>query len=77
MPCLIKKRYLEAIGYYPEGNIVPGSDIFKPQYALKGDPCISGDNVFIQRLNTIGVQHWSVFDSIIYHFQEGEMRDTI
>ena len=56
---------------------MPGSDIFSPHYALKDEPCIPGDNVFIQRLNTIGVEHWTVFDSIVYHFQEGEMRDTV
>jgi hypothetical protein len=76
MPCLIKKRYLEAIQYFPEGNIVPGSDIFKPQYAKRGEACIPGDQVFIKKLNTIGITHWSAFDSIVYHFQEGEMRDT-
>ena len=75
MPCLIKKEYLEAINYYPEGNIVPGSNIFNPVYAKRGEPCIPGDHVFIKRLNTFGITHWTAFDSIVYHFQEGEMRD--
>jgi hypothetical protein len=76
MPCLIKKKYLDEINYYPEGNIVPGSDIFNPVYAKKGEPCETGDRVFIRKLNSIGITHWSAFDSIVYHFQEGEMRDT-
>jgi hypothetical protein len=76
MPCLIKKDHLEKVGYYPEGNIVPGSDMFNPVYARLGEPCIPGDVIFIEKLKTIGVRHWSAFDSIIYHFQEGEMRDT-
>jgi glycosyltransferase involved in cell wall biosynthesis len=76
MPCLIKKKYLEAINYYPEGNIVPGSDIFNPVYAKLGENCTPGDHVFIKKLNTLGIQHWTVFNSIVYHFQEGEMRDT-
>jgi hypothetical protein len=75
MPCLIKKEYLEKINYYPEGNIVPGSDIFNPKYAKKGEPCIPGDNVFVEKLKTINIEHWTVFNSIVYHFQEGEMRD--
>ena len=76
MPCLIKKEHLEKVGYYPEGNIVPGSDMFNPVYSQLGEPCIPGDAVFIEKLKTIGVLHWSAFDSIVYHFKEGEMRDT-
>ena len=74
---LIKKEHLEKINYYPEGNICPESDIFHPIYAKIGEPCISGDNVLISRLKTIGIEHFTHFNSIIYHFQEGEMRDTI
>jgi hypothetical protein len=76
MPCLIKCEHLEKINYYPEGNIIPGSDIFNPVYAKLGEFCIPGDQVFIKRLNTINVEHYTAFDSIVYHFQEGEMRDT-
>jgi hypothetical protein len=77
MPMLIKKEHMEKINYYPEGNIVPGSDIFNPEYAKIGEQCISGDTVLINKLKTIGVEHFTNFNSIIYHFQEGEMRDTI
>ena len=77
MPMLIKKEYMEKINYYPEGNIVPGSDIFNPVYAKEGEHCISGDRVLIEKLKTIDVQHFTSFNSIVYHFQEGEMRDTI
>ena len=76
MPCLIKKSHLEAINYYPEGNIVPGTDIFNPRYARLNENCIPGDQVFMAKLQTIGVTHWTSFDSIVYHFQQGEMRDT-
>ena len=75
MPLLIKKEYMEKINYYPEGNIVPGSDIFNPVYAKIGEPCISGDNVLMSKLKTIGIEHFTNFSSIVYHFQEGEMRD--
>ena len=77
MPMLIKKEHMEAIGYYPEGNICPGGDMFNPTYARLGEPCIPGDKVLIEKLKTIGVKHYTTFDSIVYHFQEGEMRDTI
>jgi glycosyltransferase involved in cell wall biosynthesis len=76
MPCIIKKIYLEAVGYYPEGNITPDSNIFNPTYAKRGEPCISGDIVLVKKLNRIGVHHFTSFNSIVYHFQEGEMRDS-
>ncbi len=77
MPCLIKKEHLEQINYYPEGNVLPGSDIFNPIIAKKGEPCIPGDQIFVKKLELINVEHCTAFDSIVYHFQEGEMRDTI
>uniref|UniRef100_A0A6C0JU55 Glycosyltransferase 2-like domain-containing protein n=1 Tax=viral metagenome TaxID=1070528 RepID=A0A6C0JU55_9ZZZZ len=76
MPCIIKKEHLERVGYYPEGNIIPGTDIFNPRYARLGEHCIPGDKVFMAKLSTIGVTHGTAFDSIVYHFQQGEMRDT-
>jgi len=78
MPLLIKKDYLEKVNYYPEGNIEEGSDMFNPIYTISSDVysgkkrCISGDIVLIKKLSSIGVEHFTVFDSIIYHFQEGE-----
>ena len=75
MPILIRKADMEQVGWFPEGNIVPTSNIFSPQYAVQGQACISGDKVFIQKLATIGIQHSTHFGSIVYHFQEGEMRD--
>lgn len=77
MPMLIKKEYMEKINYYPEGNIIPGSDLFNPEYAKLGEPCMPGDQVLIAKLKTIGIEHHTSFKSIVYHFQEGEMRDTI
>ena len=75
-PILIKKKHAEQVNYYPEGNIVPGSDAFNPKYAKVGEQCIPGDRVFIYKLKTIGVEHYTAFDSIVYHFQQGEMRDN-
>jgi len=73
MPLLIKKAHFDKIGGYPEGNIVPNSDIFMPIIAKKGADCIPGDKIFVKKLETIGVYHKTSFDSIVYHFQSGEM----
>jgi len=76
MPMLIKKEHIEKINYFPEGNIQPGSELFYPSYARQGEPCISGDKVFVSKLESIGIKHLTNFNSIVYHFQEGETRDT-
>jgi hypothetical protein len=76
MPCILKKSTLEKINYYPEGNSKPDSNIHSPTYAMKGEDCIPGDQVFVKKLNEIGISHWTDCNSIVYHFQEGEMRDT-
>ncbi|MGA2237705.1 MAG: glycosyltransferase family 2 protein [Candidatus Bathyarchaeia archaeon] len=73
MPLLIRREDFLKVGGYPEGNIVPGSDIFHPVTAEQGKPCISGDNVLMQKLASVGVCHQTAMDSIVYHFQRGEM----
>ena len=59
MPYLLKKESFSKILGYPEGN-------------LNGIP---GDQVFIQRLSSIGIHHYTCFSSIVYHVQEGESKD--
>jgi hypothetical protein len=76
MPLLIKTEYMRKINYYPEGNITTDSDLYSPKYALQGEGCIPGDHVLVRKLNNIGIHHFTDFNSIVYHFQEGEMRDT-
>ncbi|MFA3783812.1 glycosyltransferase [Melioribacteraceae bacterium 4301-Me] len=73
MPLLIKREHFDAVGGYPEGNIVPGSNPFQPIIAKKGEACISGDVVLMQKLSSIGIFHKTAFDSLVYHFQCGEM----
>ena len=73
MPLLISKQVFDSVGGYPEGNIVPTSDMFNPIIAKKGKPCIPGDFVFMRKLESKGVKHYTAFDSIVYHFQNGEM----
>lgn len=77
MPLFIKTKYLKEINFYPEGNIKVTSNLYTPEYALPGEPCIPGDQVLVRKLNNIGIEHYTDFNSIVYHFQEGEMRDTI
>jgi len=76
MPLLIRKDDFWRVGGYPEGNIVPGSDLFNPLIAKKGKPCVSGDVVLMQKLQNIGIQHQTAFDSVVYHFQCGEMDEV-
>ena len=75
MPLLIRKNDFLGVGGYPEGNIVPGSDLFKPRLARKGQACVSGDTVLMKKLETKGIEHQTAFDSVVYHFQCGEMDD--
>lgn len=76
VPLLISKKHFDMAGGYPEGNIAPGSDIFNPVIARKGEPCVVGYEVFRSKLATIGVIHQTAFDSVVYHFQNGESGDT-
>lgn len=80
MPCLLKKEHAEKIGQYPEGNILTGSDIQNPIIPTEkphGTPITSGDVIFMEKLRRMGVNHQTNFASIVQHFQEGEMRDTV
>lgn len=74
MPLLVKKSDFIEVGGYPQGNVVPGSDPFFPVIADPETPAISGDVIFIEKLSKIGISHITAFDSIVYHFQEGEKR---
>lgn len=75
MPLLIRKSDFVGVGGYPEGNVVPNTDIYNPTIAKKGEVCISGDVILMDKLSKFGVKHQTVFDSIVYHFQQGEMSD--
>lgn len=75
MPLLIKKSDFEAVGGYPEGNMRTGSDIHQPVIAKKGEDLVSGDIVLMDKLAERGITHDTALDSLVYHFQEGEMRD--
>lgn len=76
MPLLIKKEHFNKVGGYPEGNITVGSDPFKPVIAKKGEPLVSGDVAFMEKLQSIGISHTTALNSLAYHFQEGEKQDV-
>lgn len=77
MPCIFEtKRFIES-GMYPEGNVfvvdktlVSGFPNDRPVYA-------SGDAYLFHNIleNNFGMKHVTVFDSIVYHIQEGEMNE--
>lgn len=73
MPLLIRKDHFQDVGGYPEGNIVPGSDVKNPTIAKKGEPCVSGDVVLMEKLKSQGIKHQTALGSVVYHFQCGEM----
>jgi hypothetical protein len=71
MPCIFEKsRFIES-GMYPEGNIyVDGVG------TCNGRKICSGDRWFFNNLEqNFGMKHITVFNSLVYHIQEGEMDD--
>lgn len=64
MPIIFNKNKATEVGMYPEGNIAGSS--FK-------DVVDYGDRVFIRKLKEKGVSHITSWDSVAYHFQQGEM----
>lgn len=68
MPCIfIKERFVES-GMYPEGNIYnTGIGNFGDKFIDSGD-----DYYFNKLMKDYGMKHVTVFDSIVYHIQEGE-----
>ena len=67
MPCAIYKDLFTKCGGYPIGNRIEKSGKVTP-----------GDKIlFYEKLKPIGIEHWTVCDSIVYHVQEGEMDEDI
>ncbi len=64
MPIIMPRKKLLEIGMYPEGNIA--GKHFR-------DVVDYGDRVLMNKLKNIGVEHVTSWDSICYHFQQGEM----
>ena len=70
MPCIFnKQRFIES-GMYPEGNIY--SD--RRAGSMVGGVIMSGDDYYFRLLEgRFGMKHVTVFDSVVYHIQEGEL----
>ena len=69
MPCVFNKsRFIES-GSYPEGNIY-GDGVGTLGRFIK-----SGDDYYFHDILEcgLGMKHITVFDSLVYHIQEGEM----
>lgn len=60
MPVLVNRDEFLAVGGYPEGNV--GG--------------MSGDDYFFRRMGGLGYRHITCLGSVVYHAQEGEMRNT-
>lgn len=67
MPCVFEKsRFIES-GMYPEGNI------YTDGIGTLNGFLESGDSWYFKKLERVyGMTHITVFDSLVYHIQEGE-----
>lgn len=72
MPCIFEKDRFIKSGLYPEGNIYKdGIGTLHPHGVIQ-----SGDDWYFRKLeNEYGMKHITVFDSLVYHIQEGEKDD--
>lgn len=66
MPCAFHRQTALEAGLYPEGNLAGKSF---------NDVVDYGDRLFFRRLAALGVDHRTVMNSIVYHFQQGEMEE--
>ncbi len=80
MPLLAPRERFLALGGFPPGNIRT-KDL--PDYltgntvdpATRGEELVSGDAAMFNKARLQGVEIFTQFNSIAYHFQEGELRD--
>lgn len=67
MPVVFDRSQFVASGGFPEGNV------YRDGIGTRNGPVIkSGDAQFFDRLRALGRPHVTAFDSLVYHFQEGE-----
>jgi hypothetical protein len=69
MPCLLKTERFKDTGGFPEGNIYSGGIGAHTSQFIK-----SGDDYYFHDIleNEYNMKHITVFDSLVYHMQEGE-----
>jgi len=66
-PCAFYKTPVFKAGLFPEGNIAGRT---------YNEVIECGDERLFRALSKMGVRHYTVLDSIVYHFKEGEMTST-
>ncbi len=72
MPCIFSSQRFYESGGYPEGNIyVGGAGQINTTFVKSGDDYFFHD-ILEQKF---GMRHITSFDSLVYHFQEGELCD--
>ena len=71
MPCVFQKEKFINSGMYPEGNIYSDGRAG----SMVGNVVKSGDYYYFNDIltNKFGMKHVTVFDSLVYHIQEGEL----
>tara|TARA_R110001592_G_scaffold259532_1_gene523558 strand:- start:898 stop:1653 length:756 start_codon:yes stop_codon:yes gene_type:complete len=69
MPCIFeRKRFIES-GMYPEGNLYKdGIGNFGSEFVMSGDKYYF-EEILLKKYN---MKHITIFDSLVYHIQEGE-----
>lgn len=72
IPLLIRKQHFEQVGGFPEGAIQTQTNLFEPVLAKAGEECIPAKIALIMKLMSRGIIHETAFNSIVYHFQQGE-----
>lgn len=75
MPCVFEKSRFVESGMYPEGNVFLIDGQLVAGYPNDRQVFKTGDIFFFDQLEAkYGMKHVTVFDSLVYHIQEGEMK---
>ena len=74
MPCLFEKKRVEEAGLYPRGNIFVEGNQLVCGYPNDRPVFKASDDFFFHDVLEAqhGMKHITVFDSLVYHIQEGE-----
>lgn len=77
MPCVFETNKFKKSGMYPEGNVFLDGNELVVGYPNDRPVYMSGDDFFFRKLNSqFYMKHVTVFDSIVYHIQEGEKDES-
>jgi len=73
MPCVFETERFVSSGGYPEGNVFYENGRLVAGYPNDRPVMLSGDAFcFVNLEKKYGMRHITVFDSLVYHIQEGE-----